>query len=345
MQGLDIEHPFWQAPLSGYSDLPMRRVARMHGASYAVNEVVLDRSVVNKSKWQERMLTVPPDDHPVGAQLMGADPADFGPAARLMSDAGYDVIDINFGCPVRKVLSRCRGGYLLSDPETAVEIVTNVFDAVGGEKPVTVKMRRGLDDSAESERNFFSILDSVFELGVAAVTVHGRSVKQRYTGPSNWKFLAKVKNYAGNRIIIGSGDLFSAQDCVDMMNETGVDGVSIARGAIGNPWIFSECLAIAAGQPTPAPPSIEQQKNTITVHFGEAIDHYGEVLGSKIMRKFGIKYSKLHPQARQVRDAFIAIKNAAGFREVLERWYDPTADWPPIIARPNRHQVHAAANS
>jgi nifR3 family TIM-barrel protein len=241
---VDIGFPMVQAALSGYSDLPMRRVARLHGAIYCVNEVVLDTIVLTPGKKQRAITHVEPDDHPVGGQLMGAQPESFALAADAMVEAGYDVIDINFGCPVRKVLGRCRGGFLLSDPPTAIEIVRQVLGAVDGRRPVTVKMRRGLDNSAESEHNFFTILDKAFELGVAGVTIHGRTVQQRYVGPSRWEFLARVKKHIGDRTMLGCGDLFTAEDCVRMMSETGVDGVTIARGCIGNPWIFGECRTL-----------------------------------------------------------------------------------------------------
>ncbi len=338
-----IAHPFVQAALSGYSDLPMRRIARRYGASYTLNEVVLDKSVLTKGKGQKRILRpVEADDHPVGGQLMGANPDDFAPAARLLADAGYDVIDINFGCPVKKVLGRCRGGFLLSEPATALDIVGRVIDAVGADKPVTVKMRRGLDDSPESERNFFTILDGAFERGAAGVTVHGRTVKQRYIGPSNWDFLARVKRHAGDRLVFGSGDLFSAQACLDMMAETGVDGVTIARGAIGNPWIFGECLALVAGAPLPDPPSIAEQGAAIAAHFEEAVRVLGAESAGRNMRKFGIKYSELHPCAQQVRDAFIAVKTPDDFAGVLARWYDPAGDYPPVVRRAGHGDLIAA---
>src|SRR6185295_1365673 len=133
----------------------------------------------------------------------------------------YDLIDLNFGCPVRKVLGRCRGGFLLSEPQDALAIVKAVIDSVGGRRPVTLKMRRGFDDSAQSERDFFSILDGAAGLGVAAVTVHGRTVKQRYVGPANWEFLARVKRHAGSHTILGSGDLFAASLVRRMIDETG----------------------------------------------------------------------------------------------------------------------------
>ena len=143
----------------------------------------------------------------------------------------------------------------MSEPKTALEIVRSVLDAVDGRRPVTLKMRRGFDDSIESERDFFTILDGALELGAAAITVHGRTVKQRYIGPSNWDFLRRVKRHVGKRIILGSGDLFTADAVIRMMSETGVDGVTVARGAIGNPFIFRECRARLEGRSV-VPPSV-----------------------------------------------------------------------------------------
>ena len=337
-----IEHPFIQAALSGYSDLPMRRIARRHGASYTLNEVVLDRSVTHKSKWQRKLLSMADDDHPVAAQLMGADPVDFGPAAILLADAGYDVIDINFGCPVKKVLGRCRGGFHLSQPQIALEIVARVIDAVGDRRPVSVKMRRGLDDTLDSERNFFAILDGAFELGVAAIAVHGRTVHQRYVGPSKWDFLKRVKAHVGDKTIFGSGDLFTAEACIAMMNETGVDGVTIARGAIGNPWIFGECLELAAGRPMPPPPSVAEQGRTILEHFEECVAVHGEEVAGRIMRKHGIKYGRLHPHPKKLRESFVAVTTPAEFRAVVAEWYDPNRDWPPVVRRSQHDDMIAA---
>jgi nifR3 family TIM-barrel protein len=329
----EFELPVVQAALSGYSDVAMRRMARMFGAPYTLNEVVLDQTVVTGGKKQRKILSVDAGDHPVGGQLMGAEPAQFAAAADMLVEAGYDVVDINFGCPVRKVLGRCRGGFLLSQPETGLEIVRSVFDAVGGRRPVTLKMRRGMDDSAESERNFFQILDGAFEIGLAAVTVHGRTVEQRYVGPSRWSFLRKVKRHVGDRVILGSGDLFSALDVKRMMDETGVDGVTVARGCIGNPWIFEECRAVLAGAVLPDPPGVAEQGRTVRQHFELACQAHGEALASRMMRKFGIKYSELHPNGREVRDAFVATHSAADWRAVLDRWYDPEAEWPAPVRK------------
>jgi len=330
---LNIGFPVVQAALSGYSDSAMRSIARQFGASYALCEVVLDRAVLQaKRPHKHRFLRVDSDDHPVGGQLMGSDPLEFGPAAAQLAAAGYDVIDINFGCPVKKVLGRCRGGFLLSQPETALEIVSRVRDCVPAEKPVTVKMRRGLDDSAESRDNFFTIFDGAFARGVAAITVHGRTVHQRYIGPSRWEFLREVKQHAGSRVVLGSGDLFSAPDCLAMMEQTGVDGVTVARGAIGNPWIFSQALALASGEPLPPPPSVFEQREVIRAHYRLAETIYGPNTCGRQMRKFGIKYSQLHPNSLEVRNAFIRVATDTEWPIVLDQYYaeDLPGRYPPL---------------
>jgi nifR3 family TIM-barrel protein len=318
-----LDFPVVQAALSGYSDWAMRVVARRLGAPYTLCEVMLDQFLLEASHTSKnrRRLRVSDEEHPVGGQLMGANPDDFGPAALRLVEAGFDIIDINFGCPVKKVLGRCRGGYLLGQVETALEIVSRVRDAVPPQIPVTVKMRRGLDDSPESRDRFFTIFDGAFARGVAAATVHGRTVQQRYIGPSKWSFLAEVKRHAGERIVLGSGDLFTPQACLDMMRQTGVDGVTLARGAIGNPWIFGQVRALAAGEPLPEPPSLFQQRDVIAEHYRLAEQIYGPEACGRQMRKFGIKYSKLHPRSQEVRDAFIALRRPGQWQTVLDAWY------------------------
>jgi tRNA-dihydrouridine synthase B len=321
---VDIGFPAVQAALSGYSDGAMRIIARRLGAPYTLCEVLLDQFVLTAghSKKHHR-LQVADEEHPVGGQLMGANPDDFAPAALRLVKAGFDVIDINFGCPVKKVLGRCRGGYLLGQVDTALEIVSRVRSAVPPQIPVTVKMRRGLDDTPESREKFFQIFDGAFDRGVAAITVHGRTVAQKYIGPSRWSFLTEVKRHAGSRTVLGSGDLFTPQACIGMLRTTGVDGVTVARGAIGNPWIFSQVRALAApGAPgLPDPPSLHEQRRVIAEHYQLAQEVYGPQAYGRQMRKFGIKYSRLHPDSLAVRDAFIAVQRPDELQGVLDRFY------------------------
>lgn len=320
--GVAIGFPVVQAALSGYSDGPMRIVARRLGASYTLAEVMIDRFVLDLKDRPKtrRHLHVTDEEHPVGGQLMGSEPEDFERAAKKLVTVGFDVIDINFGCPVKSAVGGCRGGYHLSQPEIALEIVSRTRDAVPEHIPVTLKMRRGLDESSESRDRFYRILDGAFERGIAAVTVHGRTVEQRYLGPSNWDFLREVKQHVGTRIIVGSGDLFTAQACLEMICETGVDGASVARGAIGNPWIFSQAQALAKGLPLPQP-DIQEQRRVLELQCELCLTTSDERQTLSIMRMFGIKFARMHPQETNVRNAFATSKNLVDWRNVLDQWY------------------------
>lgn len=340
--GIQLDAPITQAALAGYSDAAMRRLAREYGCPYTLNEVVLDRLISIGGRKMRRMLAFGPDEHPIGGQLMGAEPEQFAAAAEQLVALGYDAVDINFACPVKKVLNRCRGGFLLSTPDQARQIVRRVCDAAAGRVPVTVKMRRGMDGGQKSELDFFVILDAAFEAGVAAVTVHGRTVKQRYLGPSDWTFLAKVKRHAGNRVILGSGDLFTAEDCRRMLNETGVDGCSVARGAIGNPFIFQEARMLMAGQALPPPPSILRQRQAVERHLELLTEVHGEDDARRVFRKFGVRYSELHPCGAEVKMAFLAVRTAEDWRAVLDRWYRPDGAYPPVERRARPESLIAA---
>lgn len=340
---VDIGFPVVQAALSGYSDWPMRMIAREHGASYSLCEVMLDKFLVGlKDRGKNKhFLYNSEEEKPVAGQLMGSEPEQFALGAKRLADAGFDVIDINFGCPVKKVLGRCRGGFHLSQPDIALEIVGRTRDTVPAEVPVTVKMRRGIDDSQESRDRFYEILEGAFARGIAAVTVHGRTVLQRYKGPSRWEFLAELKRHFPDQVILGSGDLFTAQDCFRMMAETGVDGVTVARGAIGNPWIFEQARAIAAGQPMPEPPSVFRQREVLQRHWELAEIVYGPERTGPPLRKFGIKYSASHPHFEQVRPDFTKIRTLEDWRAVLERWY--SEDLPGVFPPPEIHRVQGSS--
>lgn len=333
-----LELPVVQAALSGYSDWPMRTIARELGAPYTICEVMLDRFVatLRQRERTRRFLMLTEADHPAGAQLMGADPLDFPTAAERLVEAGFDVIDINFGCPVKKVLGRCRGGFHLGQPKIALEIVQRVRDAVPPAIPVTLKMRRGIDDSPASRDKFFEILEGAFANGVAAVTVHCRTVEQRYNGPGNWDFLKELCSTWPNHTILGSGDLFCARDCVRMIQETGVCGVTAARGAIGNPWIFQQCRELLAGRPLPPPPSVHQQRDAMLRHFECADRVYPAGRAYRQMRKFGLRYADWHPNGGRVRADFIKVQDNRSWLAVLDRWYrvDQRGLYPENPGRP-----------
>jgi tRNA-dihydrouridine synthase len=195
-------------------------------------------------------------------------------------------------------------------------------DIVPTEIPVTVKMRRGIDDTTRSRDNFFQILDGAIATGISAVTIHGRTVVQRYVGASNWEFLAEVKTHVGTAIkILGSGDLFSAEDCLRMLARTGIDGVTVARGAIGNPWIFSQCRALAAGLSLPAPPSLHQQADVMRTHYDLCERTYSPERAPFLMRKFCIKYSQSHPSHDAIKLEMTRMRSRLEFEQVLQHHY------------------------
>lgn len=318
-----LDFPVGLAALAGYSDWPTRVIARRLGAGFTATEAMLDRFIIDVTKGRKsrRYVRVGDDDHPTAAQVMGGRPETVAAAAVKLAEAGFDWVDINFGCPVKKVLGKCRGGYLLGHPREALEIVARTREAMPPGVPLTVKMRRGIDDSPESRDHFYEIFDGVFRLGVAAVTLHPRTVRQRYEGPSSWAFLREAKQHAGPRVVLGSGDLFEAEDCLRMIAETGVDGATAARGAIGNPWIFRQVRSLVAGEPMPGPPDLSEQREVISEHYRLADETYGAKRSCATMRKIGIKYAQLHPQADEVREAFVAVCNPLQWQEVIDRWY------------------------
>lgn len=310
--------PAVQAALSGYSDLAMRTVAREHGAPYALNEVVLDELVLQRGKLQRRILGVPEHDHPVAGQLMGSRPETFGKAARELVNAGYDVVDINFGCPVNKVLGRRRGGWLLQDTATALAMVDAVLQSVAGDAPVTVKMRRGSDDSPEAEARFWAILDGAIARGVAAATVHPRTVAQKYVGPSRWEFLAHVKRHVGAFTLLGSGDLFSPFDVLAMLQQTGVDGVTVARGCIGNPFVFRQVAALLAGKPALRPTCAEQRAAMLR-HWQLAVPFYGnEAKALPHARMHVIKFAQYHKEPVWARERLVTLRQPADLPRLVE---------------------------
>jgi len=321
-----IRTPVIQAALSGYSDAPMRKIARKFGCEFALCEVMLDQFVVAVSKRKSRLYFAESDEHPIGAQLMGSEPVQFVRAAQRLVGEGFDLIDLNFACPVKKVLGRHRGGYLMSDPKSALDIVSAVRQNIPTNIPLTLKLRKGFDDSPESRKRFFEILDGAAERGIYGVTVHGRTVRQRYEGESDWEFIREVKQHlvANNRpdiAVIGSGDLFTAEICKQRLSESGIDGLALARGIIGNPWLFREFSALFSQRPLPQPPTRAEQREVMAEHFALSAELYGESRAATTMRAFGVKYSLLHPHATEVRQDFVKVKTAADWANVLEKWY------------------------
>src|SRR5206468_7950559 len=207
----------------------------------------------------------------VAGQISGSPPDTMAKAACLLQPAGDDVIGLSCAGAVKKIKDKARGGHMLLDAERAISIVKAVRDALPPHAVTTVSLRRGFDDSSESTERFYKIVDTIWSHGYAAVRVHARTVEQKYLGPSRWEFLRQVKSRYPDKTILGSGDVFTAEDAVRMLNETGVDIVWIARGAIGNPWIFDHAARLLGGTPSSCtrgegeitPPTIHAQRDAL----------------------------------------------------------------------------------
>lgn len=320
--------PFFQAGLAGYSDAAMRLIARRHGCPYCITEAMLDRFLVNGGKGLKNA-ELRDDDHPIAGQLMGSHPADIAAGAKVLVSLGYDVIDINLACPVKKIRKKCRGGHLLSAPNEAIAILHAVRDAVGDDRPLTVKLRRAYAPTPAAEADFDRIMQAVIDAGYAAATVHGRTVEQKYDGPSTWPKLADIVRRFGRATatgaadrfrIFGSGDVFSPRAIFQMIEQTGVDAVSVARGCIGDPWIFEQARALMRREAI-AGPTLAQQREVLAEHFRLSVDLHGERTAGRLMRKFGIKFSRHHPQAVAVRQAFIRVQTLDAWQAVLAEFY------------------------
>jgi len=316
---LALDMPFFQASLSGYSDLAMRTLARRFGCPFALADVMLDKSVIHPEVLSKACFRPGADEHPVGAQILGKTPATMARAAHDLAAAGYDVIDLNFACPAPKVLRRGRGGALLDDPDTAIDILKAVRDAVTC--PVLMKLRIGTSHSARSLDNFWQIVTRSIEQGVDALVIHGRTVSEMYHGKANWDILAAVKSRFPAATIIGSGDIFDPRASVELMKKTGLDGFVVARGAMGNPWIFRDLRAVWQGRPVPPPPDLAEQRLVILDHLDRVLQGYPEQWGINYFRKFIVHYARRHPKRKQVLVALLKVRTRPALQAAVNAWY------------------------
>jgi tRNA-dihydrouridine synthase B len=315
---LNVGLPMILAPLAGYTDQAYRMLCRSLGAEYCATEMMLDKSLLISQKLRNRLVQPYQGDAPLAGQLIGNEPEEMAAAAVELQKMNLDVIDLNFACPVRKAIGRRRGGHLMRDPDRVVAIVRAVIDAV--DLPVTVKIRKSFAEDDTTYDAMWQILEESFTAGASMVCVHARSVEALYRGRADWNVLARVKQSYPDRTIVGSGDVLSAQAGIDMMEQTGVDGVLAARGVLGNPWLFRQFRDIAAGR-EPYMPSLAEQAQVMRRHFDHVVELYGESKGARIMRKFGIRYGQMHPTPKKLRVAFVEVKNAKQWHAVIDKFY------------------------
>ncbi|MBN1844467.1 MAG: tRNA-dihydrouridine synthase family protein [Sedimentisphaerales bacterium] len=321
---IELAEPVIQAPLSGYSDWAMRRIARRFGAPLTFSGLMLDRSVLHPRAWRQGVYYLDADEAPIGGQLLGNDPETMARAARVMQEKGYDLIDINFACPAPKVIARRRGGYLLQQPALAGEIVRQVRGAVS--LPVTLKLRSSFYQGDQEKEHFWRICEQAVAAGVEALIVHGRSVEQRYRDPADWRIIRQVKRRFADTLVFGSGDLHTAEDALERRQDSGADGVIIARGAIGNPWIFPELRALLAGSAKPPPPEPAQVGRIMEDHFDLVLRLHERRKVIAYFRKFCVGYCRRHPRRRRVLPILLAARTEDELREAIRKWFYQDSD-------------------
>ena len=308
------------APLAGITDLPFRRLAKDHGCGLVYSEMISSNGLVYNSGKTRQMLASDPAEKPLAVQIFGAGPSIMAQAAREVAASGADIIDINFGCSVKKVIKTGAGAALMRTPELAEAVIRAVREAIS--IPLTIKIRSGWDSSG---KDAFALLEIAEKSGVDAIAVHPRTAGQGFGGRADWRLIAEIKKRA-TMPVIGNGDIKSAGDARIMLEETGCDAVMIGRAAIGNPWIISETVALLAGG---APPTHSMQDRCDAMHryLIEAVSRYGEHQACRMMRSRLGWFVKGLPRSSHFRESIKQISTrrkaealVCDYREFLKKY-------------------------
>lgn len=311
---LCLSTPVLQSPMSGWTDLPFRLIAREKGAAFAFLEMVLADAVVARSSRTEDMMKTIPEDRPLGAQLVGYTPESLGTAAQILESVGVDLIDLNLGCPVKKVTCKGGGSAILKEPDRARAMFSSMVRAVT-KIPVTVKMRLGFDDPSGSEAVLISKIAE--DCGVSAVTIHGRTRSQGYSGQADYDAIGRVKK-AVSIPVIGNGDVLDGRGAVRLIEASGCDGIMIGRGGMGYPWIYGE-IAAALKNAQVTPPTFEEIKLTLLRHLDLQIRHCPDQ-AHVLMRRIACGYFKRLPGAGEFRNEINQAHTLEGIRRIIENF-------------------------
>ncbi|WBO24242.1 tRNA dihydrouridine synthase DusB [Sphingomonas abietis] len=314
---LTIDTPVILAPMTGVTDLPFRKMVRRYGSGLNVTEMIASQAAIRETRQSVQKAAWDPIEEPVSMQLVGCSPQEMGEAAKLNEDRGAAIIDINMGCPVRKVVNGDAGSALMRDLDLAGSLIRATVDAVS--VPVTLKMRMGWDLDSLNAPELAKIAE---DLGCKLVTVHGRTRNQMYRGSADWAFIRRVKD-AVSIPVIANGDICTVEDAEEALRQSGADGVMIGRGAYGRPWLLDQVMRyLTTGERRPDP-SIDEQYALIVEHYQMMLAHYGKETGVNMARKHLGWYTKgLHGSA-EFRNAVNQVPDAQDVLRMLDGFYAP----------------------
>ena len=307
-----LDNPYILAPMAGVTDLPFRLLCKEQGAGLLCMEMISAKALQYKNKNTKALLAIHPQEYPVSLQLFGSDPKIISEMAKEIEELPFQILDINMGCPVPKMVKNGEGSALMKNPKLIYEIVSQTVKAI--QKPVTVKIRKGFDDD---HVNAVEVAKVIEEAGASAVAVHGRTREQYYSGKADWDIIRQVKE-AVSIPVIGNGDVTSGEKALAMKEQTGCDGIMIGRGAEGNPWIFRELVEYDRTGVLPGRPSKEQIKETMLRHARLQIEFKGDYLGIREMRKHVAWYTKGMKGSAKLRDEINKVESYEELKQLLD---------------------------